>query len=131
MARINVSNMITIVAGLVIMLTGIVLTARGIAGQKIAEAGIITMGMVMIVVGVLNTIRKREGVTKDEMTRKIADRSAAYSWVMTLLALLLIFWLNHFEVIEFTINAVISIVYVIMIATMIYFQKRYMKRGIE
>ena len=123
-------NMITIITGTVIMLIGIVLTALGIAVEKIAQGGIITIGMVMIVIGVVSMIRKREGPAKDEMTRKIADRAAAYSWVITLIALLLVFWLNHFEVVTFTVNGVISIVYVIMIASMLYFQKRYWKRGI-
>jgi hypothetical protein len=86
--------------------------------------------MIMIVIGVVNTIKKKEGVAKDEMTRKIADRAAAYSWVITLIALLLVFWLNHFEIVEFSVNAVISIVYVIMIATMIYYQKKFWRRGI-
>ncbi|MBD3203768.1 hypothetical protein GF327_05705 [Candidatus Woesearchaeota archaeon] len=122
-------NMITIFAGTIIMLIGITLIMLDIASEKIAQGGIITMGMVMIVIGVINSIRKKQGVAKDELTRKIADRAAAYSWVITLLTLLGVFWLNHFEVIEFSVNRVISITYVVMVATMIFFQQRFWKKG--
>ena len=125
------NSTITILVGAGIMLTGIILTALDIAAQKIAQGGIITIGMVMIVIGTVSMIRKREGPAKDELTRRIADRAAAYSWVITLIALLGIFWLNHFEILRFSVNAVITIVYVIMIATMIFFQKHYWERGIE
>lgn len=125
----NKKNTITIAAGALIMIVGILLTALDIAIEKIAQSGIITIGMVMIVVGVINSIKKKEGVAKDELTRKIADRAAAYSWVITLITLLFIFWLNHFEIITFSVNAVISITYVVMVATMIYYQQKYWKRG--
>lgn len=120
-----------IILGTIVMLTGIGLKAFGIASAKITQAGVITMGMVMIITGVVNMIRKQEGVVKDELSRKIADRAAAYSWVITLLALLVVFWLNHFEIIQFSVNAVISITYVVMIATMLFYQKKFWKGGIK
>ena len=122
-------NMITIGVGIVIMLTGIILTALDIGTEKITQGGVITIGMIMIVIGFISMIRKKQGPAKDELTRKIADRAAAYSWVITLIALLVVFWLNHFEVLQFSVNAVIGIMYVIMVATMIYFQKIFWKRG--
>lgn len=121
----NKRNMTTIAVGTLIMLAGILLVALDIAAEKITSGGVITIGMVMIVIGVVNTIRNNEGVRKDELTRKIADRAAAYSWVITLIALLVVFWLNHFEVVDFTVNAVISIVYVIMIGTMVFYQQKF------
>lgn len=121
--------MITTLSGAVIMIAGILLSAFTSLSDKIYESGIITMGMVMIVIGVVYMIKKREGVVKDELTRKIADRAAAYSWLITLLTLLVVFWLNHFELIEFTVNAVITITYVVMVATMVVFQRVFWLRG--
>ncbi len=127
----NKKNNSMIIFGIIIMFVGILLVAFDIAKEKIIEGGIITIGMIMIVIGLINTISKRDNSKKDEMTRKIADRAAAYSWVITLIALLIVFWLNHFEIIQFSVNGVITIVYLIMITTMIYYQKKYWKRGIE
>lgn len=124
-------NTITIIIGALIMFAGIILVGLDIAKEKILQGGIVTIGMIMIVIGVINSIKKHEGVAKDELTRKIADRAAAYSWVITLISLLIVFWLNHFEIVQFSVNAVISIVYVIMIVTMIYYQKKYWKQGIN
>lgn len=120
---------LTITVGTLIMLAGILLIAFTEFDEKITQSGIITGGMVMIIIGVIGMIKKREGPAKDELTRKIADRAAAYSWVITLISLLIIFWLNHFEVITFTVNAVISITYVIMVGTMIFYQNRFWKKG--
>ena len=122
-------NLITILTGTAILLGGILLTVLDIASEKIAQAGVITMGMVMIVIGVINTIKKREGPAKDELTRKIADRAAAYSWVITLIALMMVFWLNHFEVVTFSVNAIIGITYVVMVVTMVFYQKKFWKEG--
>lgn len=121
--------MITTVSGAIIMMIGILLSAFTSLSDKIYESGIITMGMVMIVVGVVHMIKNKEGPVKDELTRKIADRAAAYSWLITILVLLVVFWLNHFEVVAFTVNGVITITYLSMVATMILFQRVFWARG--
>ena len=120
---------ITILVGFLILLTGILLAAFTDLTEKILQSGIITIGMVMIVIGFVRMLKKQEGPAKDELTRKISDRAAAYSWVITLLVLLVVYWLNYFEVIVFSVNAVIGITYVVMVATMIGFQRWFWKRG--
>ncbi|MBW2982751.1 hypothetical protein KY327_00435 [Candidatus Woesearchaeota archaeon] len=127
--RIPKKNTITILAGTAILLAGIGLIAFTSLDEKVIESGLVTMGMVMIVIGFVNSLKKKQGVAKDELTRKIADRAAAYSWVITLLALLLVYWLHHFEVVRFTVQGVIGITYLVMVATMIAFQRRFWKRG--
>ena len=122
-------NITTIAVGAIILLAGLLMIAFGIMPEKIAQGGVITIGMVMIVVGVVGMIKKHQGVAKDELTRKIADRAAAYSWVITLITLLVVFWLNHFGIVRFSVNAVIGITYVIMVATMIFYQKLFWKKG--
>ena len=119
----------TIVVGAVIMLAGIILAAFTPFREKILQGGVITIGMVMIVIGVVSMLKKQEGPAKDELTRKIADRAAAYSWVITLMVLLAVFWINHFEVVAFSVNVVIGITYAVMILTMICFQQIFWRRG--
>jgi uncharacterized membrane protein len=129
MTNLNRRYLITVIVGTLILLAGIFLAAFTEYSEKITQSGIITIGMVMIVVGVVRMIRKREGPAKDELTRKIADRSAAYSWLATLLVLFVVYWLNFFEVFTFTVNGVIAITYVVMVFTMILCQRIFWRKG--
>lgn len=89
----------------------------------------ISFSMVVIIVSYFKSLKRKQGVTRDELTRKIADRSAAYSWQITLITLLIIYWLNFFEILKFSINGIVAILYITMIVSMIYFQKRFWKNG--
>lgn len=122
----KIQTLLTIIAGVILMIVGIGLS---VGNQTATTSGILTAGMVMIIIGFIGMIKKKQGPAKDELTRKIADRAAAYSWVITLITLMIVFWLNQFEVVKFSVNAVISIVYFIMIATMIAYQQIFWRRG--
>ena len=125
----NRTYLITIAVGAAIMLTGILLAAFTPLTEKIVQGGFITMGMVMVIIGIMRLLKKTQGPQKDELTRKIADRAAAYSWLITLLALLLVYWLDNFGVVAFTVPGVIATTYAVMVGTMIYFQRRFWRRG--
>lgn len=115
--------------GLFIMLAGIAIATLTPLTEKIINSGLITAGLVMVVIAFVQMIKQREGPVKDELTRKIADRAAAYSWVTTLLVLLIIYWLHYFGAVTFTVNAVIAITYVVMIASMIICQRVFWRQG--
>lgn len=129
MKKENKRPLITITIGATLLLLGILLTTFAQWSEKISESGIITIGMIMIIIGTIQMIKKKQGPTKDELTRKIADRAAAYSWITTLIILMIIYWLNFFETIIFTVNSVIAITYTVMVATMLIFQRIYWKKG--
>ncbi len=119
----------TILIGSIILIAGLLLMAFTPWTEKLSQSGIVTIGMVMIIVGFLHGLRKNEGVRKDERTRKIANQAAAYSWVTTLLVLMIAYWLHHFEAVRFSVNGIIALAYVTMIATMIGFQQYYHRKG--
>lgn len=118
-----------ILLGALVLVIGMAIIALSPADRAGSESTLISIGVVMIVVGFVRNLRQRDGIVKDERTRKIADRSAAYSWVLTLLVLMAAYWLNRFGAVAFTVDGIIATTYVTMVATMIGFQQYYARRG--
>jgi len=120
---------ITLYVGFLILLISLLFTLFTSYSQIIYESGLITIGLVMVIISIIKLIKKRKTPEKDELTRRIADRAAAYSWFFTLIALLIIYWLNFLKVIIFSVNEVIAITYMVMIFTMIFYQSKFWKKG--
>jgi len=90
---------------------------------------ITSIGINLLAVTVFNFLKNKDGINKDELTRKIADRSAAYSWVITFFIIFIIYWLNYLEIVNFTINSVLIIIYFFMILSVLIFQNIFLKKG--
>lgn len=125
----NKRYQLTIFIGSIILVLGILAALLTPLGEQIASSGIITIGLVMIVIGVIGLMKKRTGVEKDELTRKIADRAAAYSWFFTLIALMIIYWLDYFKLVDFGVKTVIGLTYMVMIISMLLTQRILWRRG--
>ncbi len=119
---------ISLIFGVIILLLGILLTALNVLTDSFSSV-LISVGQILIIVSYVRMIKYKNGPAKDELTRKIADRAAAYSWFYTLIVLFIIFWIDYFKLIFLTVEGVISILYVVMIFTMIFYQQWFWKKG--
>jgi len=117
---------LTIVVGFLVWVVGSVLS---IFYDEMAFSALSTAGMVMVVIGVVYLLRKRKGVHKDELTRRIAEKAAGWSWFITLFVLLVVFWLDHFQVVVLSVKGLIAILYVVLVGTMIGFQQYFWHTG--
>lgn len=78
-----------------------------------------------IVLVVTTTLKYNEfwaWIKKDERIKKLALVSWSYSWFITFLTINILFWINHFNIIELSTNAIISIIMFIMILSIWIFQ---------
>lgn len=78
---------------------------------------------IIIVVVIISFLRYRypERYQKDERTKKLSSYAASWSWLITLVIIALLFWINYLGIIELIATQVLGIVLFVMIITMIAF----------
>lgn len=118
---------LTVIVGFLVWVAGTVLS---FFIDDIFVSSLSTAGMVMVVIGVVHLLRKRKGgVQKDELTRRIAEKAAGWSWFITLFVLLAVFWIDHFGLVELSVKSLIAILYIVLVGTMIGFQQYFWRTG--
>ncbi len=85
-------------------------------------------GIAIIVASVLKYTVYGEA-SHDERTRKLGSRALSYSWFLTFLVLVGIFWLDYFEVIELTVQQTITVMILVMTLSAGILQWTYRKKG--
>lgn len=92
---------------------GVVLGAAGIFlpfladGTEAISSILVTIGLVILLVAALRHWRFRDEPEKDERTQKIGAYGISYSWLLTLVFLALLFWVDYLGVIALTVNGVL------------------------
>lgn len=87
-----------------------------------------TMGLVLIIRGIL--IQKNpEKLKKDERSKKISAWAASYSWILTIFALMIMFWVNKLNLIPLSTDLVIGLTYIVMVASLIIYKYYFNKKG--
>ena len=117
-----------ILAGTLILLAGIFVQIF-MELDQIITITLVTMGTVLILFGIVYALKYGEGPVQDEWSKKIGSISLSYSWVITFFVLAGIFWVNYFEIISLDVNAVIGIIFFVMIITANLFQFYFRRKG--
>lgn len=115
-----------VVIGAAILLIGIALLIFwGI--DDLITGTLMIIGIVLLLNGVLRHLRYKNMPERDERTRKIGAFAVAYSWVVTIVFVTVLFWLDHFEVWKMTVQQALgSTVYVMVFVALIF--QWYLKR---
>jgi hypothetical protein len=100
-----------------------------IALAEIDVYAVSIIATVFICVMILSARRMRKAHVKDERIKKIGAYSGAYSWMITLIAVSMIFWIDHLGLYVLSVKQAVLIIGAIMLATQIGFQWIFMKRG--
>jgi predicted CDP-diglyceride synthetase/phosphatidate cytidylyltransferase len=87
-----------------------------------------TIGIVLLIRGHLME-KNSEKLKKDERSRKIGAWAASYSWMITVFALVIIFWINKLNIIQLGTDAVIGITYIVMVGSLIAYKYYFDKKG--
>lgn len=119
---------ILFILGLCVLAGTFVLSAYAVYPENVTSV-ILVFAMILIVISLLNILKKGDERKHDEMTRNIARHAAGFSWVVTLLSLIAIYWLHMFEIVTFSVNGVIWTTYAIMVATMVFYQQFQLHNG--
>ncbi len=117
-----------LVIGPIILLIGIALLIFGKIDDLIIGTLIIA-GIVLLLNGVLKHLRYKNMPERDERTRKIGAFAAAYSWVVTIVFITVLFWLNHFEIWKMTVQQALGLTLYVMIFVTLIFQWHLKRKG--
>jgi hypothetical protein len=118
----------TLVLGIAIMVAGIF----SIAFQKFEESisvSLINIGLIIFIVTVFRIFRKGELPDRDERTKKLAAYGITYSWLLTLVLIAGLYWVEYFKLIELTAGGVLGILLFFMIISSNVFRWYFMQKG--
>ncbi len=112
---------VSIISGMLLMLLGSFYYFSGMAGNLIGFL-FIGLGVVLVVVQTIRLNKLGAGVSQDERTRKISTRGISYSWLITLVFLNILFWIDALEVASIELSQGISLTLLVMIISAVLFK---------
>jgi ABC-type uncharacterized transport system permease subunit len=92
---------------------GAVLGAAGILlpfltdGTEAISSLMVTIGLVILAVAVVRHWRFRDEPEKDERTQKIGAYGISYSWLLTIVFLAVLFWVDYLGLFALTVESVL------------------------
>lgn len=117
-----------IVAGLAILLAGILITAF-LEVDILIPIVLINTGLIVFLVTALKLFKSRELPDKDERTKKLAAYGVTYSWFLTLVLIAVLIWVDYFSLFELTVKGVLGILLFFMIISANIFRWHFMRKG--
>ncbi|MDD3857775.1 MAG: hypothetical protein PHP43_06975 [Methanoculleus sp.] len=97
---------IQIAAGAVLGAAGVVLPFL-VDGTEAISSLMVTIGLVILAVAVVRHWRFRDEPEKDERTRKIGAYGISYSWLLTIVFLAILFWVDYLGLFALTVETVL------------------------
>lgn len=114
---------------------GVFLTLAGILAATFFEVDasipifLITMGLVMSVMAVFRLFRREDLPYKDERTTKLAAYGISYSWLLTLVLITVLYWVEILELAELNAKTTLSILLFVMLISGNIFRWYFMQKG--
>ncbi|ABN58140.1 MULTISPECIES: hypothetical protein [Methanoculleus] len=97
---------VQIAAGAVLGAAGILLPFLVDRTEALSSL-MVTIGLVILAVAVVRHWRFRDGPERDERTQKIGAYGISYSWLLTIVFLALLFWVDYLGVVALTVEGVL------------------------
>jgi hypothetical protein len=90
---------------------------------------LITMGLVMFVITAFRLFKNGNLPDRDERTKKLAAYGITYSWLLTLVLIMVLYWIEFFGLAELTAEVILSILLFFMIISANVFRWYFMQKG--
>ncbi|HOA69735.1 MAG TPA: hypothetical protein PK669_10425 [Methanosarcina thermophila] len=121
------------------LILGIILIAVGILSVVLLEVlfdndmlipiVLINIGQIIFAATVFRHFRRRDLPDRDERTKKLAAYGITYSWLLTLVVIVVLSWVQYFGLAELTANGVLGILLFFMIISSNVFRWYFMRKG--
>lgn len=113
--------------GLVLLLMGIFEPFQNIF--RFSPFILIEMGIIVIIVTVVRHFRLGKQPVNDERTKKLSSYGVAYSWLLTIIAIALLVWVDLLELVVLSARDVLLILFLIMILSVNVFKWYFMRKA--
>jgi len=117
-----------LVLGIIIMLAGII-SAAFLEVEASVSIILISMGLVIFVMTAFRLFRRGDLPDRDERTKKLAAYGITYSWLLTLVLITVLYWVEFFKLAELTTEAVLGILLFFMVISANVFRWYFMQKG--
>jgi len=119
---------IKIAAGAVLAAAGLLLPFL-IDGIEALSSILVTIGLVTIAVVAMRHWRFRDEPESDERTKKIGAYGITYSWLLTLVFLAILFWVDYLGVLTLPVGGVLFVTILLMGISARIFQWYFFRQG--
>lgn len=119
--------MLTWVAGILGALMLLILWSG--ANNTVRVSAVISMITTAIVIGFLRWKRMADVPESDERTKKLGAYAATYSWLLTLVFITLLFWVDNLAVVKLTVTQALGTTLLVMLLTMSVFRWYFSRKG--
>lgn len=90
---------------------------------------LIEIGIIVIIVSMLRISRIKNGPVNDERTKKLSSYGVAYSWLLTLIVIALLIWVDLLELVELTVMDVLQVLLLVMVLSANVFKWYFMRKA--
>jgi len=115
--------------GSLLVLVGLLMLLAGLGGGGDSASVLMTIGVVIIAVMALRLWRSGEDIEADERTKKIGAYGLSYSWLLTLILLFLLFWIDQLALMALTAGDVLLAAILVMTISARAFQWHLSRKG--
>ncbi|MDD3372310.1 MAG: hypothetical protein PHE39_01385 [Methanoculleus bourgensis] len=119
---------IKIAAGAILAAAGIFLPFL-IDGIEALSSILVTIGLVTIAVVVMRYWRFRDELESDERTKKLGAYGLSYSWLLTLIFLAILFWVDYLGLLALPVGGVLLVTILLMALSARIFQWYLFRQG--
>ncbi len=100
---------------------------RGVNTRSVSI--VISMITAVFVVWFVKWKRMGELSDRDERTKKLGAYAATYSWLVTLVLIAVLFWVDYLAVVKLTVTQVLGMTLLVMVLSLNIFRWYFLRRG--
>jgi hypothetical protein len=100
---------------------------RGVNTRSVST--VISIITVVLIIWFVRWRRTAELPEHDERTKKLGAYAATYSWLLTLVFIALLFWVDNLAVVKLTVMQALGVTLLVMLLSMSIFRWYFLRRG--
>lgn len=118
------------VAGALMLIAGLIISVfSSFSGEDIAGPGMITGGIILLVICLVSLKKSQDSDIRDERSLKIGTWAISYSWYLTFLVVIVMFWLSYLDIFTVQTDSAFGVLILLMPLSAVAFQWYFSKKG--